>query len=102
MSYGQNKKTTSIAYGYEWVFGNFKFIGFLVFLGILYISNAHSAEKHLREIRVLKQEVKELQWEYLLLKKDIVKGSSMSQLQERMSKEEVFLEGDFPTKINED
>jgi len=99
MSKGQNKKTKSIAYGYEWIFDNFKFISFLAILGVVYISIVHSAEKHLREIQTLKKEVKELQWEYLTLKRDIVKGSSMSQLQAKMVEENIDLKGDFPTKI---
>ncbi len=99
MSDGRNKKTKSVAYGYEWVFDNFKFIAFLVVLGVVYISNAHSAEKHLREIQELKKEVKELQWEYLGLKKDIVKGSSMSRLQAKMKEKSIDLKGEFPEKL---
>ncbi len=42
------------------VFGNFSYVMFLGFLAIVYIANAHFAEKGVRRIQLLQKEIKEL------------------------------------------
>ena len=66
------------------VFGNFSFVMFLGFLGILYIANAHFAEKGVRRIQTLQKEIKELKWEYTSIKSETMYKSMQSQIDESL------------------
>lgn len=62
------------------VFGNFTFVLFLGFLGILYIANAHFSETGVRRIQQLQKEIKELKWEYTSIKSETMYKSMQSQM----------------------
>ena len=64
----------------EWVFGNFSFLLFLGFLALVYIANAHYAEKNVREIQALQKEIKELKWHYTSIKSEVMYKSIQSQI----------------------
>lgn len=64
----------------NWVFDNFSFLLFLCFLGIIYIANAHFAEKSVRDIQKLQKEIKELKWEYMSIKSNLMYRSMQSQM----------------------
>ncbi|MCC6460766.1 MAG: hypothetical protein IT260_09880 [Saprospiraceae bacterium] len=64
----------------EWVFRNFSFLLFLSFLALLYIANAHFAEKNVREIQALQKKIKELKWEYTSIKSETMYKSIQSQM----------------------
>jgi len=66
------------------VFGNFSYVMFLGFLGILYIANAHFAEKGVRRIQTLQKEIKELKWEYTSIKSETMYKSMQSQIDESL------------------
>lgn len=44
---------------------NLPFVLFVTALLVLYIANAHSAEKKIRQMQVAEKEVKALRWEYM-------------------------------------
>jgi hypothetical protein len=62
------------------VFDNFKFLLFMGGLGLVYIANAHFAEKRVRRIQSLQKEIKELKWEYTSVKSETMYKSMQSQL----------------------
>ncbi|MCS7036306.1 MAG: FtsL-like putative cell division protein [Saprospiraceae bacterium] len=64
----------------EWVFANFRYVLFLVGLLVIYIANAHLAEKNLREIQLLQREIRELKWEYTSIVSDMMYRSMQSQV----------------------
>ena len=64
----------------EWVFRNFSFLLFLGFLALVYIANAHFAEKGVREIQALQKKIKELKWEYTSIKSETMYKSIQSQI----------------------
>ncbi|MBK6932354.1 MAG: hypothetical protein IPH12_16455 [Saprospirales bacterium] len=64
----------------EWVFRNFSYMLFLGFLALVYIANAHFAEKGVREIQRLQKEIKELKWEYTSIKSETMYKSIQSQI----------------------
>lgn len=64
----------------EWVFNNFSFLLFLGFLALVYIANAHFAEKNVREIQQLQKEIKELKWQYTSIKSETMYKSIQSQI----------------------
>jgi hypothetical protein len=63
------------------VFDNFKFILFIGGLGLVYIANAHFAEKRVRRIQSLQKEIKELKWEYTSVKSETMYKSMQSQIE---------------------
>ena len=56
------------------------FLLFLLVLAILYISNIYYAEKTIREIEDARREVKELRYEYITSKSDLMSKSKRSEV----------------------
>ncbi len=83
----------------EVVFGNFSFLLFLGFLGIVYIANAHFGEKRVREIQRLQKEIKELKWEYMSIKSNLMFRSMQSQIDTSVDKEGLDLRSIGPMVI---
>jgi len=53
---------------------------FLAGLVFLYIANSHIAEKRVRDIYTLKSECKELRFQYMTLKSDVMHNSTFSEI----------------------
>ena len=81
------------------VFGNFQFLLLLGGLGILYIANAHFAEKGVRRIQSLHKEIKELKWEYTSIKSETMYKSMQSQIDESLEPVGLDLENKGPKVI---
>ena len=81
------------------VFGNFQFLLFLGGLGILYIANAHYAEKGVRRIQLLQKEIKELKWEYTSIKSETMYKSMQSQIDADLEPVGLDLENKGPKVI---
>ncbi len=64
----------------NWVFDNFRYVLFVVGLLMVYIANAHYAEKNVREIQLLQREIRELKWEYSSIVSDMMYRSMQSQV----------------------
>ena len=61
---------------------NFPFVMFLGFLTVIYIANAHLAEKQIRQIQTLQQDVKELKRQYNSLKSENMFNSRLAEIEE--------------------
>lgn len=81
------------------LYKNLPFLYFLGFLAILYIGNAHYAEKNYRKVASLKKEIKELRWQYLSIKADVMYTSTQSQMEKRVAANNIGLRDDGPKKI---
>ena len=68
--------------GASLVLKNLPFVLFLSFLTVIYIANAHFAEKQVRQIQTLQKEVKELKREYNSLKSEIMFKSRLAEIGE--------------------
>ena len=68
----------------QWMIKNVVFVFFLGFIGVVYIANAHFAERKVREIQSLKKEVKQLRWEYMSLKSDVMYKYKLSELRKEV------------------
>lgn len=66
--------------GASLILKNLPYVLFLSFLAIVYIANAHYAEKQIRQIQSLQQEVKDLKREYNSLKSEIMSKSRLSEV----------------------
>ncbi len=53
-------------------FENIRFMMFIGLLGLVYIANTHYAERNLREIGAVQQELKELRWEVMTTKSELM------------------------------
>lgn len=59
---------------------NLPFFCFLAFLAAIYIANAHYAEKKVREIETLQNELKQQRWEYMTLKSELMYRSKQAEV----------------------
>jgi hypothetical protein len=84
----------------QWVFDNFNYLMFLGFLGVVYIANAHFAEKNVRDIQRVEKEIKEMKWEYISIKSETMYKSMQSQLEDKV--ERLNLEAEGPKVIKAD
>ena len=80
-----------VAYGNYLAFGsmgaslilkNLPFVLFLGFLTVIYIANAHFAEKQIRQIQTLQQDVKEMKRQYNSLKSENMFKSRLAEIEE--------------------
>lgn len=67
--------------------GTFKFFRYLLFLAILafiYIANNYYAENNIREINKLRRELKELRYEYISVKTQLMHIEKQSQIAKKL------------------
>lgn len=62
---------------------NLPFVAFVAFLGLLYISNRHLAERTVRQIDRLGRDVKELGWDHKSLSAELMKLTTQSEIAKR-------------------
>lgn len=62
---------------------NLPFAAFIAFLGLVYISNRHLAERTVRSIDHLSREVKELGWDYKSLSAELMKLTTQTEIAKR-------------------
>ena len=68
----------------ESFFRNIPFIGYLTILAIIYISNSYYAEKTFRKIETTKKELKELRFQYISSKSDLMFYSKQTEIAKRV------------------
>jgi type III secretory pathway component EscU len=83
----------------EWVLKNLPFVLFLGFLTLLYIANAHYAEKRTREIIRLQKELDDLKLEYNSLKSEINYNSRRTELSKALRDKGLNADLRHPKKI---
>ena len=67
-------------FNYETIVRNFPFLLFLVGLAMIYIGNIHFAEKTIRQTNQIELHFKELKWEYMSTKAELMYKSKQSQV----------------------
>ncbi len=70
----------------ERAFRMFPFLLFLAFLAFIYITNDFTLESKVREVSHLQKEVRELRYEYISVKSNLITISKQSQLAKRLKK----------------
>jgi hypothetical protein len=86
-------------FGTKMVYQNLPFVYFLALLGILYIANVHYAERNIRQIQTLKQELKESRWKYMSIKSGVMYQSIPSQVAKNVADIDMALFKEKPKKI---
>ncbi len=56
------------------------FVFFLALIGMFYIANKHKAEKNIRQIEKINKELKELNWEYMTAKTELMFKSKQTEV----------------------
>ena len=79
---------------------NIGFILLLTLLGLIYIANAHKAERKLRKISKLKKEVNEAKANYQQVKSENTFNTTQSQLSKRLESEGLKINTQSPIVID--
>lgn len=64
----------------KWIVKNIPFYLFLATLAVLYIANGHFADKTIRKINSTARHVKEMEYEFKTIKRDVIFRSKESEL----------------------
>ncbi len=65
---------------YRWIVKNIPFFLFIGLLTVLYIANGHYADKTNRKINATSQHLKEMEYEFKTVKRDVIFRSKESEL----------------------
>lgn len=74
------KRAWRLRINYRFIVQHMPFILFLSLLALIYIANTHLTEKKIWRINKLDKEIKELKWEYISLKSELMFNSKMSEV----------------------
>lgn len=78
---------------------NVIFAVFLGFLALIYIANAHYAERNVRKIQELRRELKEIRWYYMTLQAENMYNSRRSEVAKSVTELGLELPQEKPQKI---
>ncbi|MCB0806488.1 MAG: hypothetical protein KDC05_11875 [Bacteroidales bacterium] len=78
---------------------NMPFLLFLAFIALIYIGNSYYAEKKIRKIERLQKEVKELRYDYIYNRSQLMSKSRQSEIAKTLSLEGIKESRTPPKKI---
>ncbi|MEM1215096.1 MAG: FtsL-like putative cell division protein [Bacteroidota bacterium] len=78
---------------------NLGYFSFLGFLAVLYIGNAHLAERNVRRIQELQRDIREKRWSYMSLQSENMYNSLRSEVVDRVRDDGLRLHRGEPIKI---
>lgn len=81
---------------------HFSFILLLTVLGVIYIANAHQAERKMRKISKMEKKVEDAKSEYQEVKSDIIYKCTESQLAKNLEEEGLKKNKKPPIRIDSD
>ena len=84
---------------YEWIVKNIGFFLFLSLLAVLYIANGHLADKTIRRINSINNELKELQFTYKTLKSELMYKTEESQIVKLVDPMGLKISKEMPERI---
>ena len=65
---------------YRWIVKNIPFFLFIALLTVLYIANGHYADKNIRKINATAKHLREMEYEFKTVKRDVIFRSKESEL----------------------
>ncbi|MCG8328956.1 MAG: hypothetical protein MI974_14785 [Chitinophagales bacterium] len=81
------------------VMNNLVFVFFLGFLTMVYIANAHYAERNVREIQTLQKELKEMRWYYMSLQSENMYNAKRSEVAKRVKDNGLRIQTKAPKRV---
>lgn len=79
------KRAWRLRINYRFIVQHTPYILFLSGLALVYIANIHYTEKKIWDINRLDKEIKELKWDYISRKSDLMYNSKMSEVSDKVS-----------------
>lgn len=76
---GRKRKRVRLLYN-RWLVKNIPFYLFAAALAVIYIANGHYADKTIREINATAKHLKEMEYEFKTIKRDVIFRSKESEL----------------------
>ena len=86
--------------GVKKMFAHLPFMYFVGFLTLLYIANGHYAEKNVRKVQKLKNEIREQRWEYVSMKSNLMYSSTQTQIARKVARKGLGLDETIPVRLN--
>ena len=93
------------------LYRNLPFVYFLAFLGVIYIALGHYAERNMRKIDRLQDELQEQRWQYMSVHSEVMRQGSRSKMAEAVAEaglisphvapQELIVHSDLPINDNE-
>lgn len=81
------------------IMNNLSFVLFLGFLIMVYIANAHLAERNVRKIQTMQKELKEMRWYYMSLQSDNMYNAKRSEVARRVKEKGLRVQRAAPKRI---
>jgi len=81
------------------ILSNLVYFLFIGFLAILYIGNAHLAERNVRNIQELQRDIREMRWSFMSLQSENMYNSLRSEVVDRVKDDGLRLHRGKPIKI---
>lgn len=75
-------KAIKFFFGSKVVYRNLPFVYFLAALGMVYIANAHYAERNIRQMLIMQKEIEEARWDCMTAKAELKQKSLRSEVAE--------------------
>lgn len=79
------KRAWRLRINYRFIVQHTPYILFLSGLALVYIANIHYTEKKIWDINRLDKEIRELKWDYISRKSDLMYNSKMSEVSDKVS-----------------
>ena len=93
------------------LYRNLPFVYFLAFLGLIYIALGHYAERNMRKIDHLSDELQEQRWQYMSVHSEVMRQGSRSKMAEAVAEagltpphiapQEIIINSDLPVEEHE-
>lgn len=62
------------------LYRNLPFVGFLALLGVFYIALGHYAERNMRKIDVMQEQLKEQRWQYMSVHSEVMRQGARNRI----------------------
>ena len=92
-------KAVSKLFNYRWIIGNIGFFLFLSLLAVVYIANGHMSDNRIRKINDTGRKLKDLKYEYKMLKSEMMFKSRESEVVKAAEPLGLSLDSISPVKI---
>ncbi len=85
----------------ELVLGNLSYLFFLTVIGIVYIANAHHAEKKVRQIQAMERDIKDIRSKSIGVKADLMVNSRLTEIEKDVAPHNIKMTNNPPLKVVE-
>jgi len=81
------------------IYKNLPFLYFLTGLGVVYIANVHLAERNVRKVQRLQNELREEKWRYMSIKSDLMYQTTPTMIERSVKEQDLHFLTQNPVVI---